>query len=189
MLELLIGSLSKVWRRQKRMTLEDKGHRISEWLIIFSLLIHLSPFLREELKEGKISVEKEKTAPAVTTKFLPLSESHTLPHMLGSKMHVFSSMGWCTGRILPSFCDQSPEQRLFYFGAAPAPGQNLLELVTSLNDWFFSWIWKTFSNTSGEFKHLDSWWGRKEAGPLLLRPQTSRNFKCWLLLRQNCPGW
>lgn len=176
-LELLIGSLSKVWwEKAEEDDIGRQGHRISKWLIIFlTYPFPPSPLSWERSgKEGKISAEKEKTAPAVTTKFLPLSESYTLPYMLGSKMHFFLYGVMHRGESYLPSVTRAQNRGCSTSGAATSPWAEPPEF-SNIPQWLILFLEyeRLFSqNTPGEFTSGSKMCGMKEAGPLLLRPQT-----------------
>lgn len=186
-LELLIGSLSKVWwEKAEEDDIGRQGHRISKWLIIF-LTYPFPPIplsWERSGKEGKISAEKEKTAPAVTTK-IPSTFRVLYPSIYAGVQNAFFFLYGVMHRgesYLPSVT-RAQNRGCSTLGLQLAPGQNLLNSVPSLNDWFFSLNMKDFSQIPRENSHLDLRWGRKKAGPLLLRPQTlwtSNVGYCWV---------
>lgn len=188
MLELLIGSLSKVWwERAEEDDIVRQGHRISKWLIIFlpyPFPPTPPPFLREERQRGGNKCWERKNSSCCNHKNSFTFRVLYLSIYAGVQNTFFFLYGVMPRgeSYLPSVT-RAQNRGCSTLGLQLAPGQNLLSSVPSLNDWFFSLNMKDFSQIPQENSHLGLRWGREKAGPLLLRPQTlwaSNVGYCWV---------
>ena len=141
------------------------------------------PFLREERERGENKCWERKNSSCCNHKNSFHFQSPIPFHICwGPKCIFFPLWGDAQGRILPSFCDQSPEQRLFYFGAATSPWAEPPEF-SNIPQWLILFLEyeRLFSNTPGEFTS-GSKMGKEGSRATFAQASDFMNFKCWLLL-------